>query len=185
MEFNRIIQENSQGTGEVAPWLRALIERRNSVPSTHTGQITIACNSGSRRSDGLFWAACPPVHMHACAHAQRCIIKRNIKTINQVEKAELHSEIYREWTWGDSFFTSGIIVLCEYFVGKRILLEQGTVPTVRSIVRQTHKILHPQPVASGCWLTCKSLKTQSFERTAQLVNNISYREISVTQGHLS
>lgn len=104
MEFNRIIQENSQGTGEVAPWLRALIERRNSVPSTHTGQITIACNSGSRRSDGLFWAACPPVHMHACAHAQRCIVKRNIKTINQVEKAELHSEIYREWTWGDFFF---------------------------------------------------------------------------------
>lgn len=125
-----------------------------------------------------------PVHMHACAHAQRCIIKRNIKTINQVEKAELHSEIYREWTWGDFFFLL-LELLCEYFVGKRIRLEQGTVSTVRSIVRQTHKILHPQPVASGCWLTCKSLKTQSFERTAQPVNNISYREISVTQGHLS
>lgn len=73
MEFNRIIQENSQGTGEVAPWLRAytaLIERRNSVPNTHTGQITIACNSGSRRSDGLFWAAwagaLPCMHTHLC-----------------------------------------------------------------------------------------------------------------------
>lgn len=120
MEFNRIIQENSQGPGEVAPWLRAYTYREAEFSSKHPYWTDHNCLQ--LRLQEIWWTllgclgrspplhAHTPVHMHACAHAQRCIIKRNIKTINQVEKAELQSEIYREWTWGIFFFTSGIIV---------------------------------------------------------------------------
>lgn len=60
-------------------------------------------------SSGLFGQEPSLARTHTCAYACVCTCtkmynKKNIKTVNQVEKAELHSEIYREWTWGDFFF---------------------------------------------------------------------------------
>lgn len=54
-------------------WLRALTalgKHQSSVPNTHTGELTTACNSGPRESDVLFRPLQAPALMWTYPYTQ-------------------------------------------------------------------------------------------------------------------
>jgi hypothetical protein len=80
-------------------WIRALAapaEDLSLVPSTHVGQITTTCNSGSRRPDALFWSPRAPgtglVHMRACRQAYTYAYKIKISKSFKKERKRFRAE---------------------------------------------------------------------------------------------
>lgn len=73
----------------------------SSIPSTHVGQFTMACNFNSREHDTVFWPARAPTHTctysYTVAHTYMSLKIRVIK-VDQLEDFlthKLHGELLR------------------------------------------------------------------------------------------